>query len=103
MNSSFYYQVNKDGYMAADDDSDLDMSVLIPSTSNSSPSTDTAENILPPVLGAAAAPPLPQVVATAASSKGDLYLSLYALSITVFLDLLTWTILSHYESPTFRI
>ena len=58
--------------MAADDDSDLDMSVLVPSTSNSSPSADTAENILPPVLGAAA-PLLPpaSTAAAAAASTGE--------------------------------
>ena len=56
--------------MAADDDSDLDMSVLVPSTSNSSPSGDTAENILPPVLGAAA-PLLPPASTTAAASTGE--------------------------------
>ena len=58
--------------MAADDDSDLDMSVLVPSTSNSSPSADTAENILPPVLGAAAAAPLlPPASTAAAASSGE--------------------------------
>ena len=56
--------------MAADDDSDLDMSVLVPSTSNSSPSADTAENILPPVLGAAA-PLLPTASTAAAASSGE--------------------------------